>query len=569
MTRPSSRMPLSILALLILALLASIPLKLGGAQYMVWDMDILPVISRGAEFLTGGQFPAVGTLSSVAAYNMPLLVWLHLPALTLVEDPWLAMLLTQLSFNLISSCYAYLLGSLLFTRWVGLASALIFTFTETVIAGSFTAWAQFLLPGFGLMVMVHLWLWRLKESGVHLAVAGVLAVAAFMTHFAAIMLFPAMLAFAIFTGVRWQWRGLLAGIVMSFALLAPYIAVQFQRDFVDLRAFFTREVTVPDAVAEYEYLKPGAPQPRTSAPANTEPVMLIAQTNPTPQNRVIAFIQDLPQQIINGLGLFNTLFPFTPPTNTPEPLQSFAWDTMMGTRLISWFGQLAALGIVLWRLAQRHPLTVTLTQTTAGRITVLSGFCMIIILGLIGTRALPFGQPTYYHTLLGVHWVVFIAVVSWGLGHIQRRLLPLTLIAGIIITGFYASDYTLRLLRRDPDTYTTGRAWLYQDIDAATAYIAGDAVRDQITVSYDIMPEMRNLWWVPAWHSVDPTYRLGAPYDFLLTYHHGVTNTNRDPIGLVDDADYIVTLTPALSRYDLTQYDSQQFGVIVVLKPQS
>src|SRR5690606_23807386 len=110
----------------------------------------------------------------------------------------------QLSFNLISSCYAYLLGSLLFNRWVGLAGAVIFTVHETIIAGSFTAWAQFLLPGFGLMVMVHRWLWRFKSSGVHLAIAGVLAVMAFMTHFAAIMLFPAMLAFAIFTGARWQ-----------------------------------------------------------------------------------------------------------------------------------------------------------------------------------------------------------------------------------------------------------------------------------------------------------------------------------------------------------------------------
>ncbi len=240
-------------SLLLLIFCLSLPVKLIAAQNMVWDIDIVPVVARGQAWLEGGAFPVYGTLSSVAAYNMPFLVWLHLPALIITDDVQIAMLMTLLVFNAIGTLYCYLAGAALFQPRTGIIAAALFTFSEISVSSSYIAWAQLLLPVFFIAVFYHVWQWRIRAQGRHLALAGIFATAAFMTHFAAIMLFPAMLIVALVSRARWQWRSLLVGAGVCLLLLAPYVRFQVERDFVDLRAFLTRTSPIPaEVLAEYE-----------------------------------------------------------------------------------------------------------------------------------------------------------------------------------------------------------------------------------------------------------------------------------------------------------------------------
>ena len=145
-----------------------------------------------------------------------------------------------------------------------------------------------------------------------------------------------------------------------------------------------------------------------------------------------------------------------------------------------------------------------------------------------------------------------------------------TLIAIVLIAyiGIQNTERALRLIDHDDSQFSGYNVSIYRHVEAAVDYIAEDwDGGDQITVSYDILQDVPNLWWTPAWHSIDPSYRMGMNFDFLLSYHHGLENTSTDPIGTVDNADYIIVYTPSLENYELSNYTSSQFGTIVVLNP--
>ena len=45
------------------------------------------------------------------------------------------------------------------------------------------------------------------------------------------------------------------------------------------------------------------------------------------------------------------------------------------------------------------------------------------------------------------------------------------------------------------------------------------------------------------------------------------TTQTATPLGVAEDADYVVTSAPGMERYKLSQYAVERFGAIVVLKP--
>ncbi|MCA9914693.1 MAG: glycosyltransferase family 39 protein, partial [Anaerolineae bacterium] len=271
----------------------SLPIKLAAANNIPWEIDIVPVLSRTVEY---GGLPPVGTLSSVAAYNMPMLQWLHAPALWLTGNAAISLVLTLLVFNWLGMLAMFWVGSDMFRPVAGLLAAALFAFSEVGISSSYTAWAQLLLPGFFAMTFALLWAWRWYERGFFLALAGIVATAAFMTHFSAVLLYPAMLIFALLSRAKWQWRWLLAGSFVCVLMLAPYLVFEIERDFADVRAFITQDTLVDADVMEvYGQYKPGAQSsPRTSeaAPptavveAEQEPIVVAAS-----QNRILAYVQ--------------------------------------------------------------------------------------------------------------------------------------------------------------------------------------------------------------------------------------------------------------------------------------
>lgn len=557
--------------LLLLILLASLPIKLAAAQNMPFDIDIVPVLSRSVEY----NLPPVGTLSSVAAYNMPMLQWIHLPALTLTHDAYMAILLTMLTFNILTTIAVFCIGDSMFSARVGLAAALMFTISEVGISSAYTAWAQLLLPGFYAMTFLFLWQWRKHEKGIYLALAGVLATAAFMTHFSAILLYPTMLIFAVITRAKWQWRWLLGGILLCLLMLAPYITYEMQHDFLDIRAFLRQESRVSsDVLAQVQYLKPesgllpreqsATVQPPSQATTNTPPPTNLSTIKPRWQ-RALDFALSIPEQMIRGLNLgFDTtmrglpsIFRFALYIPPMLFVMSIGWSIWGFMREIS-----RRKGMT------RHAPTIqiinnVLVDTPQGRIILILLFVMTLISGLIITRSID--QPTYFMGLTSLEIVIAAAIFSND--RLPRSLLILGAVLILTYAGVSIAERTARLIQHDDSQYSRFNVSIYRHVSDAVDYMAEDwQGSDTVIVSYDIMPEMCNLWWVAAWHSIDPEYRMGMNFDFLLMYHYGLRNTNTDPVGYVETADYFVVYELGLSRFNLDDYIVAQFGTIYVLR---
>ena len=190
-------------------LLLSVALKIYASQLLVWEVDYVPVVARGQAWLDGGSFPAVGTLSSVAAFNMPFLPWMQLPALLFTRDVRLVLVITQLAFNLLGTWVVFRLGARLFDRAAGMLAAILFTFSDIGISGAYTAWAQLQLPVFTILVAYFLYLWLKENRWWQVALVWISATAAFMTHFSAILFMASSLYFGCCCacrGIRGVWR---------------------------------------------------------------------------------------------------------------------------------------------------------------------------------------------------------------------------------------------------------------------------------------------------------------------------------------------------------------------------
>jgi len=557
----------------------SLPIKLAAAQNMPWDIDIVPVLSRSFVWLQGGDFPAYGTLSSVAAYNLPMLVWLHLPALFVTRHAESAILLTMLSFNLISTIAIYCAGKSMFGSRSGLIAAVLFTVSEVGISSSYTAWAQLLLPGFYALTLLFLWQWCQYNKGYYLALAGIVATAAFMTHFSAILLYPAMLIFALLARARWHGRWLIIGAAAVLLMFAPYLAFQIERKFVDVRAFVTQERLVsPEVMAQYEALKAESQAQRTAAQADNQvedtaaavPQALGQGTAPSRLQRAFNYALSVPGFLWQGS---NRVFQmnFAGLSQMSPVLVAIGRGLYAALRLIFW---LSAIGVI-WQLVQhlRTPgikraswqqFSETLISTEAGRACLLLLFGFSILCGFVLTRAVA--DPSYLMGLFSVQYLLLASALR-RIGRLHKAGLIAVLIVLIAYAAVNTTDRAARLLQHDDSAYSRFNVSIYRHVAAATDFIAADwSGENQITVAYDIMPQMRNLWWVPAWNHIDDSYRMGMNFDFLLALHHGLHNDNTDPIGLVADADYWVVYEPGLDRIDWADYEVAQFGSIYVLK---
>ena len=583
--------------LALLLLLLSVPLKVAAAQQMAWEVDIVPVMTRGWAFLDGGAFPAYGTLSSVAAYNMPFLVWLHLPAMLLTREPKLVVLLTLIPFHLLGGLALYGAGREMVSAGAGLGALALYSFSEVVVSGSYTPWAQLLLPSFFAMVLWLLWRWTSRQQGIWLMDAGVVAFCAFMTHFAAVMLFPVMLLFALVMRARWQWRWLLAGIALCGLLIAPYLAFQSGRGFSDLRAFLSRDRQV-DAVtfARYEPLKPGSnaavetafevpiPQRRSDVAAapnvpNVPQAPNAANGSPTETGDTVSspgsqttgrqpLSSNTDQRLRFVLGFISEV----PEFYTIALTQGLGEP---GRYVLQMIGFLAAVGFSLWGWAQVRFQWGYLRLLPGGRMLVVALMVLACSTLLIGINATPKLQPTYYLGMFS--WQMLLVAYGWlrlcalATRFIVRLTGQKVLTAWIgfglfaLVCGAMVTTSTVSRLQRlgadDPSAMTPLNRWRYDNVQAAVDLIAAAVTTDTPRISYDLLDDNRNLWWLPAWHSIDPLYRVGMAYDALLAEQYGIRNASATAIGLAPDADIIVTYRSNLARYNTDVYRTDVYRV--------
>ena len=587
MRSANSSRPIQVL--FILLLLLSVALKLAAARHLAWEADYVPLIARGQAWLAGGDFPAVGTLSSVAAYNMPFMVWMQLPALIITDDISIALVSTQLVFNLVTTIIIFVFGARLFGGVSGLAAALLFTLSETGISGAYTAWAQLLLPGFVVIFAYCLYHSHRQKRTVYVAATIITATATFMTHFSAVLLFGIILVFGLLLRSLANARGVLLGLAVSAIMLAPYLAFEAKVNFVDLKAFVTRKPAISQEVLDqYAYLKPEA-QARAQQPTekgetveDPAPGSQAGQLSTARLQRGLIWLLSIPLQFVQSLRL-----PFQLDLNSLRQHAPSLHHLHQALRMLLeacfWFGLTHSLFAIARRLrdefralpadqqqprAAGHVIRTLLCALPAGRNLFLLLITSGISVGLILVRAGPDDQPTYYYALIGLQYLSCAYVVHLASARKRVRFLIMLLIFVYVSLG--AADRVLLVSNHDLSAHTPLNLNLYSSLNDAASWIAADwSGAGPLTISYDVFPEMSRHWWIVAWHTVDPGYRMGMALDYLLASYNGLTNANRNPVGLANAPDYIVTSAPGLERYDDGDYQQRAFNAIYVLKPVS
>jgi len=516
--------------LLLFALLIaiSLPIKLFISQQIPFDLDYVAVVANGRAWLDGGAFPATGTLSSVAAYNMPMLVWMYTPAQIFISDTSLSIIITGIIMSTCGTWAMWRVGTEMLTPFAGWGIAILFTFSETAMSSTYIAWAQVHLASWFALILWAMWRWVSREQGVYLALVGIFAVSTFMLHFASIMVLPIILISALAWRAKWQWRGLLIGTFICLLLFVPYLMVQVERDFSDLRAFLSRDVQVSsDIMAQYEYLKPenqAQLTPQSATPTDEiNNIVPESDTNtspasPTLLDRILNRVIPIPQQIMQGFAL-----PYQSSYRIFE-LVLFA----LGTVLVGW--QMRSTRTIL-----------ALRNTLAGRTLVVFGMTLGVILGFILTRNTPQGQSTYYMGLLSWQLIpigfAIATIAQWG--NYWRYGISGVL---ILITCLSVID---RIERNNThDNTALNNAWIYRHIEATTDAIGTTWDEEIVTVAYDILPYYPVFWWVAPWHTIDESYTIGMSYDYLLAQNHGIINQNTNPLGDSEPFDYLITLNP-------------------------
>ncbi|MXX50881.1 MAG: hypothetical protein F4243_07075 [Chloroflexi bacterium] len=559
-----------------LLIVLSIGVKLVAAQLLVWEVDYVPLIARGTAWLDGGSFPVVGTLSSVAAYNLPFLVWLQLPALFLTRHVPTVLIATQLAFNLLATVATYRLGRELIDERAGMVAAALFTYSQVGISSAYTAWAQLLLPGFCVFFVYCLYRWKTDGSAGFVALTWLVATAAFMTHFSAVLFYGLLAALWLILRLPWNARGLLAGALLSAAMLTPYMAFQVEQDFADLRAFFTRSPRIDaQTLAQYAHLKPeaqsspaGAPPPVADASPSDDAPAPEPSLNEGRLQRSIRYALSLPGHALAALRLPFQAALLTLGAQLP-PLAPLELALRLALEACFWVGCGFAIARCwrAWRGNQTIP--ALLRRSVDGRALLLMLVMLGLLAGLLLARATPDENASYYMSLYCLQFLVCAYSLRCLAGE-RRYILHVCLVLVLLWASFNSLDRLLRVAGHDAAQHSAQNMSLYRSIEAATNFIAADwEGGETLTISYDLLPELAHQWWIVPWHSIDPLYRMGMAYDFLLESAHGLRNRNEDPLGVAAGADYVLTSQPGATRYDTAAYHLQRFGAVVVLKRNS
>jgi 4-amino-4-deoxy-L-arabinose transferase-like glycosyltransferase len=555
------------LAIFALVWLASVAARLPVTHAILFDYDVVPVVSLGWEWLHGGAFPAHGTLSSVAAYNMPGLVWLHLPVLALVPSPGLAILITLLFVQWLGAAALYSVALAMFGQRAALAALALFVFSETAYAATVTAWAQLVLPALVALVLCCLWRWTRSGRARWFVAAGLIALFAFMTHFSAVILLPALLVWWLLAGRRVPLAALAWLAALGALLLAPYLLFQAGRGFADLRAFTSRTPQIPaEVLRQYEALQRDPALPLPAVPptsAEAESPLVAAPAEDAGQPAPVRLAQRLSLEL---RYVAHRITQFSASLNTGEP--PYAWAHVG----LHWLAQAlllggAAVAIALYvRRGRRRGWRSALVAARSGRYVLLLAFFGAYVAVLLLLRVYPSTQPTYLTSLFPLA-VLLIAAALAGLAGVAKGWRAWAAVLVVVCAYALASTITRYDTVQQREGTVIPRVWYYGTLRQAADFIASDWPQDTVTIAYDILPEQRAFWWVPAWHTVSPDYRMGMAHDFVLLAEHGVLNLNRDPVGAAAGADYIVVFSSGLGRYPQAEYDTHAFGPLVVLRP--
>jgi len=521
---------------------------------------MVAVIKTVEQFSKHGVFPVKGILSSVAAYNMPGLVWLLLPASLIFSDPSWVSMATAIPLNLLAAFILYKLSSRLMHRNLALACAITYCLSPLTFEWSRSLWAQHYLGAFYIFIVYFLAGWAIDRKVCYGATAIVFIVYATMIHFSSLVLLGAW-------GVVWLlWRPpirfsrMLLALLVCAILLTPYLYFQMERDFQDLKAFvvgkslINEHMTVPNRFVD------------NSANALSETVKswgvsVVRAPKELLQLLVANFVPIFWK--VNALVIFFSLH-----------------RCLLG---IMFFGGIAALFISSIRTITPYFRRLLYDRATAGFTGFVSLFdkkeqahwmmLTVIIVPLLAIALMGYGQrksfalPFFpFQCIVGFLLLQLVQSTLTSKAGLRRvASISIAVLLGVILSSGFCA-YILYANTGVHSRPLNEEKFLQKRIsDFIVSDMKSNGLK-KISISYDVVEE-RQIWrFISKFHSIDAMYHVGMEFNYFLEKHSEVSLPQPVADGLRPDARYVIVFQEGVKRYDRSKYikyDFEQFAVLI------
>jgi hypothetical protein len=603
--RISSNSKSEILVALVVALLGA-SLSMQGWRSRSSSQDMLPTVDDAHAFLTSGQVPYRGVLTSYASYNPPGGDWLMVPGLVFFQDPRLFENVGSVGLYIGTVLGIFLLARRSFGLLCAIVACNLYAFSSIGLTAGNSLWQRYPIHFFYVWMVYCLVIWIQKSNAVFLAAATLLwsvGMYMFMEIAPAIFIVP-----VIWLIYRPPVRAvpLVIAAVLTLAVWFPYLKFEMARDFVDIESQVGRRSILPATFAEswcdptlVQARETVSTQPDRSVQAGSRSSVLTASLTRRidAATRAIEFIistllfsnfitmvPGAPFLLLALTGAAVVVWSLGPPQKkTNAGLDVIARSQKRFRRVGS---AMVAAGLLFNEIIAARYLSADGTLTTSTMWTIRMLQVLFIAAGVairmrsyqiscaadLLRRRLPesHGLKVLAVSLL-VPWMLMLLMTEGG--RVQRLwwLWPLQVIAiasaatwlplrlgarrsvawvcGVLVVVAVASNPTLVEHVRS----WASSGWHGEDgpETKVTDYLASSILsqgRRDARIGYDL----GDFGTFPAmFNSVDSRYKIGARFDGLLKYRHDIANRNTCAEGLSREDEFRVVFmkhrTPGVS----------------------
>jgi hypothetical protein len=206
--------------------------------------DMIPYYQEAIDFLATGRWPDRGNVSSYKSYYPPGASYLLIPGVILFRDGRLQRLIGDALVFLGGIAFTYLCAREIGGRRVGVASALLvgisrMGFQTAIPIGN---------PFFIVTALFFLIRWIKNRSALMLGVALVLGILGAYHHLAVVVFFAVIPILWLIFRPPVKWRILLAAVLVGLVVWLPYLRLEIDRGFIDLRSLIL--LRSPEQIAD-------------------------------------------------------------------------------------------------------------------------------------------------------------------------------------------------------------------------------------------------------------------------------------------------------------------------------
>jgi hypothetical protein len=570
------RAPGKATACVLLLAALGVVLILQGWKSRIPRFDIVMGIEATQDLIDHGVFPDKGILTSFGSYTPPGFTWLLLPGLVVFQDPRLFEYVGSVGLFVGTLFGVFFLARRYFGFQAALLAVALYGFSELGLLAGSTLFLTRTTRCFYVWMIYCIGRW-VDDDNPHFLAGAILVWAAgmyvFMEMAPAILVVPAIW---LLNRPSVRLAPLAVAALLAGALWYPYLRFEAGRNFVDVRSQVLRESIRPldfstpwcdPALVPATWLKDVARTQAVRESRSKESRTAGARRWASERTGVV---------IENALTNFrSSFFPGADVALFGLTLIGLAASLLGSTQRVdsghakalwrhgtTWLaGFLAILGIVLneivlsrfvsadGNLTASSIVAIRLVQASLLASAVLSFSYRDAIADALVTvqRALaaPAGNTKVLAISLAVPWLVLFLVADydrrfWWLWPLQAialaaavAYLPMRLKFSPRV-AWVGSVVVLLMVAANPLLASRVDDWLrhgwsgedadeIQVVDAAAAIMRSSGQPDQASVGYEVNIQR----FVATDHIIDPRYRVGADFDMLFKYRHGISNVNR------------------------------------------